>query len=234
MKKATLCIAISLLITIVAFVIFVVIQMDKNKPKIESIEGVVSGISTVQFRVGDVVVLGDSGSLKLAKATDDNDTIGIVTSVLKIDTIKPKFIDLPETLLNSGYAFNEDTTFFICNYSELVRYTEDTVLFIFLDEFEKYYNKDLKLNFLVYSKGENFELYLLRVIAAYRIEYKNNYLSLTFSIDTGKKIGLMIFSSDNNYTLLPKPGTELTVDLNGTSITIPVVGGKDAFEKAIK
>lgn len=64
------------------------------------------------------------------------------------------------------------------------------------DEFEKYYNKVLKVNFLVYSKGENFELYLLRVIAAYRIEYKNNYLSLTFSIDPGKKIGLMIFLDD--------------------------------------
>jgi hypothetical protein len=55
------------------------------------------------------------------------------------------------------------------------------------NEFEKYYTKDLRVNFLVYSKGENFEQYLLRVIAAYRIEYKNNYLSLTFSIDPGKK-----------------------------------------------
>ncbi len=64
------------------------------------------------------------------------------------------------------------------------------------DEFKKYYNKDLKVNFLVYSKGENFEQYLLRVIAAYRIEYKNNYLSLTFSIDPGKRIGLMIFLDD--------------------------------------
>jgi X-Pro dipeptidyl-peptidase len=53
-------------------------------------------------------------------------------------------------------------------------------------------------------------------------------------IKKGQQIGLMIFSSDNQYTLLPKPGTKLTVDLNGTSITIPVVGGKDAFEKAIK
>ena len=56
--------------------------------------------------------------------------------------------------------------------------------------------KDFKGNFLVYSKSENFELYLLRVIAAYRIEYKNNYISLTFSIDPGKKIGLMIFLDD--------------------------------------
>ena len=53
-------------------------------------------------------------------------------------------------------------------------------------------------------------------------------------IKKGQQIGLMIFSSDNNYTLLPKPGTELTLDLNGTSITIPVVGGKAAFDKATK
>jgi len=32
---------------------------------------------------------------------------------------------------------------------------------------------------------------------------------------------------------LPEPGTELTVDLKGTTITIPIVGGKDAFKKAI-
>lgn len=53
-------------------------------------------------------------------------------------------------------------------------------------------------------------------------------------IKKGQQIGLMIFSSDNNYTLLPKPGTELTVDLNGTSITIPVVGGTAAFATATK
>jgi X-Pro dipeptidyl-peptidase len=53
-------------------------------------------------------------------------------------------------------------------------------------------------------------------------------------IKKGQQIGLMIFSSDNLFTLLPKPGTKLTVDLNGTSITIPVVGGKAAFDKATK
>ena len=51
-------------------------------------------------------------------------------------------------------------------------------------------------------------------------------------IKKGQQIGLMIFSSDNNYTLLPKPGTELTVDLGGTTITIPVVGGAEKFKKA--
>ncbi len=52
-------------------------------------------------------------------------------------------------------------------------------------------------------------------------------------IPAGQQIGLMIFSSDSQFTLLPEPGTELTIDLDGTSIEIPVVGGKKALEKAI-
>ncbi len=53
-------------------------------------------------------------------------------------------------------------------------------------------------------------------------------------IPAGQQIGLMIFSSDSEFTLLPNPGTELTIDLDKTSIEIPVVGGKDKFVKAIK
>ncbi len=49
-------------------------------------------------------------------------------------------------------------------------------------------------------------------------------------IPAGKQIGLMIFSSDREFTLWPDPGTRLTVDLNGTSITIPVVGGREAIK----
>ena len=45
-------------------------------------------------------------------------------------------------------------------------------------------------------------------------------------IPAGKQIGLMIFSSDKEFTLHPMPGTELTVDLDGTEVTIPIVGGK--------
>ena len=44
-------------------------------------------------------------------------------------------------------------------------------------------------------------------------------------IKAGQQIGLMIFSSDKEYTLHPKPGTKLTIDLDGTSLTLPVVGG---------
>ncbi len=49
-------------------------------------------------------------------------------------------------------------------------------------------------------------------------------------IPAGKQIGLMIFSSDREFTLQPEPGTKLTVDLNGTSVRIPVVGGANAIK----
>ena len=51
-------------------------------------------------------------------------------------------------------------------------------------------------------------------------------------IKAGQQIGLMIFSSDREHTLWPEPGTKLTIDLDGTEITIPVVGGKEALNKA--
>jgi X-Pro dipeptidyl-peptidase len=53
-------------------------------------------------------------------------------------------------------------------------------------------------------------------------------------IPKGQQIGLMVFSSDNEFTLHPKPGTELTLDLKATTLSLPVVGGENAFAKAIK
>lgn len=53
-------------------------------------------------------------------------------------------------------------------------------------------------------------------------------------IPAGQRIGLMIFSSDRDFTLWPEPGTELTVDLNGTSISLPVVGGVEAYNRATR
>jgi X-Pro dipeptidyl-peptidase len=45
-------------------------------------------------------------------------------------------------------------------------------------------------------------------------------------IPAGQQIGLMIFSSDRDFTLWPDPGTKLTIDLDNTSLTLPIVGGK--------
>ena len=53
-------------------------------------------------------------------------------------------------------------------------------------------------------------------------------------IPAGQQIGLMIFSSDRDFTLWPQPGTELTIDLDATSIKIPVVGGVEALNSAFK
>ncbi len=50
-------------------------------------------------------------------------------------------------------------------------------------------------------------------------------------IPAGKQIGLMIFSSDREFTLWPDPGTKLTVDLDGTSIILPVAGYQEAIEQ---
>jgi X-Pro dipeptidyl-peptidase len=53
-------------------------------------------------------------------------------------------------------------------------------------------------------------------------------------IPKGQQIGLMIFSTDREFTLWPEPGTELTIDLDATTITLPIVGGTESFNKAIK
>jgi X-Pro dipeptidyl-peptidase len=52
-------------------------------------------------------------------------------------------------------------------------------------------------------------------------------------VPAGKRIGLMIFSSDRDFTLWPKPGTVLTVDINRTRLSLPVVGGDAAFTAAL-
>ena len=51
-------------------------------------------------------------------------------------------------------------------------------------------------------------------------------------IKKGQQLGLMVFSSDRDFTLWPAPGTRLTLDLGGSSLTLPVVGGKAAWERA--
>ena len=53
-------------------------------------------------------------------------------------------------------------------------------------------------------------------------------------IPAGARIGLMVFSSDKYFTLHPEPGTELTVDLRGTSVELPVVGGVEALRRALR
>jgi X-Pro dipeptidyl-peptidase len=51
-------------------------------------------------------------------------------------------------------------------------------------------------------------------------------------IPAGQKIGLMIFSSDRDFTVWPPAGTILKVDLGATSLILPIVGGAKAFNRA--
>ncbi|MBM4061771.1 MAG: Xaa-Pro dipeptidyl-peptidase [Planctomycetes bacterium] len=51
-------------------------------------------------------------------------------------------------------------------------------------------------------------------------------------IPAGKRLGLMIFASDHDFTLWPPKGTKLTIDPAGTSLVLPVVGGAAAFATA--
>lgn len=53
-------------------------------------------------------------------------------------------------------------------------------------------------------------------------------------IPAGQQIGLMIFSSDREFTLHPEPGTQLTIDLDATSLDIPVLGGEKKLENAFR
>ncbi|MGV3707841.1 MAG: CocE/NonD family hydrolase C-terminal non-catalytic domain-containing protein [Gemmatimonas sp.] len=53
-------------------------------------------------------------------------------------------------------------------------------------------------------------------------------------IPAGKRLALMIMSSDKDFTVWPQAGTELTVDIGVTSLTLPVVGGSGAIQRAVK
>ncbi|MFB3854660.1 MAG: Xaa-Pro dipeptidyl-peptidase [Vicinamibacterales bacterium] len=66
------------------------------------------------------------------------------------------------------------------------------------------------------------------------------FYTLTFDLQpddqivpAGRRIALMIFSSDRDFTLWPRPGTELTIDLDKTTLRLPVVGGLPHFRKAV-
>jgi X-Pro dipeptidyl-peptidase len=51
-------------------------------------------------------------------------------------------------------------------------------------------------------------------------------------VPAGKRLGVMIMSSDREFTLWPKAGTELTIDLAHSAFVIPIVGGRNAVVKA--
>jgi predicted acyl esterase len=51
-------------------------------------------------------------------------------------------------------------------------------------------------------------------------------------VPAGRRLALMVFSTDRNYDIRPAAGTQLTLDLAGSSITIPIVGGRSTLAAA--
>jgi X-Pro dipeptidyl-peptidase len=45
----------------------------------------------------------------------------------------------------------------------------------------------------------------------------------------GHRIGLVVVSTDHDYTLRPAPGTKLTLDPAASTIRLPIVGGATAL-----
>jgi len=107
------------------------------------------------------------------------------------------------------YILTEDLNFFYLVKSELDKYkiyfqilnldskipNIPSIILTTSKDYKKLRNKN-RANFLVYSKNNDFGKYFLHVIAAVRVGYKKYYSTLTFSIDPGKKLGLMVFLDD--------------------------------------
>jgi X-Pro dipeptidyl-peptidase len=51
-------------------------------------------------------------------------------------------------------------------------------------------------------------------------------------IAAGRRLGIMILSSDRDYTIRPAPGTELTMNLRESKLRLPIVGGPSTFTNA--
>ncbi|MBB4684971.1 X-Pro dipeptidyl-peptidase [Amycolatopsis jiangsuensis] len=53
-----------------------------------------------------------------------------------------------------------------------------------------------------------------------------------YVLAAGHRLEFVLASSDHDYTLRPRPGAGLSLDLTGTTVTLPVVGGKTALGEA--
>jgi X-Pro dipeptidyl-peptidase len=52
-------------------------------------------------------------------------------------------------------------------------------------------------------------------------------------VAAGRRLGVMIISSDNEYTVRPAAGTQLNVNVGASHVSIPVVGGASALATAM-
>ncbi|MGW5054424.1 Xaa-Pro dipeptidyl-peptidase [Actinokineospora sp. NPDC004072] len=60
-----------------------------------------------------------------------------------------------------------------------------------------------------------------------------NFIPDDYVFRAGHSLGVVVLSSDRDYTLRPRPGAEFTVDLGRSGIALPVVGGRAALLDAL-
>lgn len=53
-------------------------------------------------------------------------------------------------------------------------------------------------------------------------------------VPAGNRLALMVLSSDRDFTIRPAAGTQLTLDLAGSSLALPVVEGSTALADAVR
>ena len=103
--------------------------------------------------------------------------------------------------LNFFYRINKELTrlninFDVLNVSDKIPELPSVILTT-SEEVHKIKKHNEKIKILAYSYKENFQHYVLKVLAANKIKYKEYYSDLLFSIDPGtKQIGIVIFLDD--------------------------------------
>jgi hypothetical protein len=103
--------------------------------------------------------------------------------------------------LNFFYRINKELTrlnikFDVLNVSDKLPEVPSVILTT-SEEIEKFKKYNEKIKILPYSYDENFQHYILKVLAANKIKFKEHYTELLFSIDPGtRQIGIVIFLDD--------------------------------------
>ena len=126
--------------------------------------------------------------------------------------MKNKILCIYTEDLNFFYKLNKELNRFTIKYEILNIGAKipqgSSVILTTKNDLEKFKIENKSMNFLVYHKEDNFNYYILKVLAAYRIEFKLYYSNLTFVVDPGtKRIGIVIFLDDYyliSYTIYNK------------------------------
>jgi len=92
--------------------------------------------------------------------------------------------------------------FYVLNYGVKLRNIKGIILTT-QKEFDGISSENLKNRLLIYQDTQDFEEYIMHVLAAHKLNFKKRYLELIFSIDPGKnKSGIAIFLDE--YFLISK------------------------------